>query len=107
MRLCFPNAGVAHKLGLDPVSPPSVYRCLSRLDFGFHSKRDIGEVDETGGREEVETSPRYSYVDERDEPYQCRCNSTYTGNEYCGVRDEMVCLETSGLPASVITNEMR
>ena len=78
----FPNAEDAQVLGLDPVAPPSICLALDNVNFGLHSS--LIHRDE----------PRY--VDEEGVPYQCRCNTTYVGNECCGSRDGLVWLERGG-----------
>ena len=76
----FPNAEDARILGLDPVAPPSVCLSLSRAIFGI--------TPGLSGRDEK----AIEYADEYGVPYNCRCNSTYTGNECCGSKDGMVWL---------------
>lgn len=78
----YPNSEDAQALGLDPVFPPSICLALNMVRFG------LLEVSLTG--RDVKAS---RYVDKRGVPYQCRCNTTYTGNECCGSSNGMVWLE--------------
>lgn len=84
----FPTSEDAQILGLDPVAPPSICLSLNRVRFGL-----IGSLsgrDLEGSEMDLDKAPRY--VDEAGNAYQCRCNSTYIGNECCGVSDGMVWL---------------
>jgi len=76
----FPNPEDAGRLGLDPVSPPSICLALDTQTFGVLSTL-------FGRDEKIQR-----YVDEQGVPYRCRCNSTYTGNECCGSQNGMVWL---------------
>lgn len=87
---CFcglPSPKDARTLGLDPISPVTVCLVLALAASGI-SGRDVPMVDDG-----VATStPALQYLDERGEPYQCPCNSTYISNECCGAKDGMVWL---------------
>ncbi len=75
---CFcgvPSPQDIRKLGLDPVVPPLVCLVLA-----------LSTVGTIGGRDYSKTP----YVDEREEPYQCPCNSTYLSNECCGKPDGLL-----------------
>ena len=87
----FPNAEDAQALGLDPVAPPSICLSLDKVTFGLSTSVSALSLVSLVGRNEVALAPRY--VDEQGVPYQCRCNTTYVGNECCGSRDGMVWLE--------------
>lgn len=79
----FPNPWDARAIGLDPISPPSICLALVTGTFGSFISTLVGRDEKKVQR----------YVDKQGVPYQCRCNSTYMGNECCGSRSGMVWLD--------------
>ena len=77
MKSCscaIPSPADSRTLGLDIIAPVAVCLLLATTTV----------TTPLNGR----SVPQY--VDERVMSYQCLCNSTYTSNECCGSRDELV-----------------
>jgi len=69
-----PSPKDSRSLGLDPISPKTICLALALAITGI-SGRDVPQ-----------------YLDERELPYQCACNSTYISNDCCGSNDGRVWL---------------